>query len=312
MLWVGRDPKVQLISPPTTGRETFHNTRLLWAPPAWPGTPPIMERYPSLDQLFMIIPYRHWKCRFSPIYFPPSKGFPYLNLARCVNCSCLWRGHWFWGWRWGHRLMWLGVASSQGPSQWFSANRSLSRERSACNPAKRGKSPKTQDQTGSPVSNINKSGFTRLWSYILCLHPPYGIPLPSMFLIIASTLLIINPKSLELSHRSSNYQLDKRWFTTWPYVGIHQLKVPNRRRRPDWVPLLSTFTCVSSLPVFYALIFFSLKFGLNGSASTKVTKGHQQGRFQQFQHWSLRIWPFLHQHKASSKGRKKILQITSD
>lgn len=163
--------------------------------------------------------------------------------------------------------MWLGVASSQGPSPWFSASQSLCHERSACNPGKRGKTPKTQHQTGSSVSNrINKPGFMRILA-LHCQHPPYGFLLPSMLLIIPSTLLkTINPKSLELSHGCSNYQLAKRWFTTQPCLGIHQLKVPNRRRRQGWVSLLSTCTCASSLPVLYALISFSLKSGWNGSA----------------------------------------------
>lgn len=135
-----------------------------------------------------------------------------------------------------------------------------------------------------------------------------------MLLIIPSTLLkTIKPKSLEISHGCSNYQLVKRWFTTQPCLGIHQLKVPNRRRR-GWVSLLNTYTSVSSLPVFYALISFSLlwagdslKSGWNGSA----------GFVLKFCNWSYKrapagnvsaiptlMWLFLHLHKMSPKGKK--------
>lgn len=38
-----------------------------------------------------------------PAAAPRSSGAPevgaYLNLVRCVNCSCPWTGHWFWDWR---------------------------------------------------------------------------------------------------------------------------------------------------------------------------------------------------------------------
>lgn len=70
-------------------------------------------------------------------YFAPQvtpEGWAYLNLVRCVNCSCPWTGHWFWDWRWVHRPTWLGVASSPALSQWFSGGQSLCREHSACNP----------------------------------------------------------------------------------------------------------------------------------------------------------------------------------
>lgn len=78
-----------------------------------------------------------------PSSTPPGSLLPaYLSSVRCVNCSCPWPGHWFWGWRWAHRLTWLGVASSLGLSQWFSGGQSLYRAHSACNPVQNVKHPR--------------------------------------------------------------------------------------------------------------------------------------------------------------------------
>ena len=82
-------------------------------------------------------------------FFPSSMVLSYLNSARCVNCSCPWRGRLFWDWQWVRKLTSLGVAASRGLSQWFSASRFLSRERSAYSPGKRGEKIKTTN----PISN---------------------------------------------------------------------------------------------------------------------------------------------------------------
>lgn len=118
--------------------------------------------------------------QFFPVFSSPSEVSSYLNLARCVNCSCLWRGRWFWGWRWGHRLTWLGAASSRGPSPWSSASRSPSRGRSACSPGKGGENPKSQGQTGSSVSSrINKPWFHKF----LAPRPPPAPPTLAVSLV---------------------------------------------------------------------------------------------------------------------------------
>lgn len=72
---------------------------------------------------------------------PPCRPYAYLNLVRRASCSCPWPGRWFWGWRWARRRTWLGGASCLALSQWFSEDRSLCHERSACSPVQKVKHP---------------------------------------------------------------------------------------------------------------------------------------------------------------------------
>lgn len=83
---------------------------------------------------------------------PMARGTPtHLCPPPAASCSAPSPARWLWGWRRALPPSSPGEAACPGPSRWFSAGRSPSRGRSACNPAAERQSGSRSARPGPPL-----------------------------------------------------------------------------------------------------------------------------------------------------------------